>query len=377
MAFFNHAFRNLLAKIATAGIAFCATLMLPSMVGIEHFGIYAYIVVCIGFIIPITSFGFGAGTIYLLSSKRYHIHNTLITQLVLACFFGLLNVLFLLLLNAVGWLGSSFDEISQIEWLFFLTACWMQTLNFFMGRSLFGVSAFGSLNILDLTSSALHPILLLGSLCFFGGEQLYYIFFAQWLFALILFLMHVSILFRFSFQYSFDKLFVKDSLSYGLKSWLGDMALRANLRLDQMILGAISTATNIGVYNIAVKLTELIWYFPDALGPVLFNRLAETDSEVVRIGLLARIHRVVLCLCAMLSFIWILVVYFMVIPCFFKDSSQELNFAFFYPYAGLVNFGFFKIAYKIIFLLRQSNMDELCKFGRKCTCIRTLFFTHS
>lgn len=329
MAFFHHAFKNLLAKIATAAIAFSATLIIPGIIGIQHFGIYAYIVVCIGFIIPIASFGFGAGTIYLMSSRRYHIHKTLITQLILASLFGFINVMLLLLLKAMGWLGSSFNDISNVEWLFFLSACWLQTLNFFIGRSLFGISAFGSLNILDLTASALHPLLLMGSMYYFGGEQIYYIFFAQWLFALIMFIMHVTVLCKFEFQFSFDKLYVKESLHYGFKSWLGDMALRANLRLDQMILGAISTSVNIGIYNLAVKLTEIIWYFPDALGPVLFNRLAETNSDTEKIGLLARIHRVVLLICTTFTFFWILVVYFIMIPCFFKETSHDLFFAFF------------------------------------------------
>lgn len=328
MAFFNHAVQNLLAKTGAAGISFMATLCLPALIGMDHFGIYAYLVVCIGFIIPVSSFGFGSGIIYLLSTRLFEVEQTSLAQLVMASLFGILNILLLLFVNQLGWLGSAFHSLSVMEWILFLSACWMQTVSFFIGRTFFGLSSFTALNIIELTSSLLQPMLVLACMWIWGAEHPYYIFLAQWLLALILLILHLFILLQFPFQWYFDKLFIQKAMHYGLKSWIGDIALKANLRLDQMILGAVSTSTHIGLYNIAVKLSEIIWFFPDAMGPVLFNKLAGLRSDELKIDWLARIHRITFFICALGSLLWVLLVYFVMAPLFFKGTSDWLIDAF-------------------------------------------------
>ena len=83
---------------------------------------------------------------------------------------------------------------------------------------------------------------------------------------------------RYSSVRKFNLEFVKDTAKYGIKSWMGDIAVQANVRLDQMILGAISKPSSLGIYSISVFLAELIWLLPDAVGPVLFNKIASINS---------------------------------------------------------------------------------------------------
>jgi O-antigen/teichoic acid export membrane protein len=64
------------------------------------------------------------------------------------------------------------------------------------------------------------------------------------------------------------------------------------LRLDQLILGMYAEPRALGIYSVAVTVSELIWIVPDSLGVVLFNRLAREQHMDVARKLVARVHRI-------------------------------------------------------------------------------------
>lgn len=74
-----------------------------------------------------------------------------------------------------------------------------------------------------------------------------------------------------------DKLFLKQSLDYGFKGWVGNIAVIANNRIDQLILGAMFAPSYLGIYGISVLLSELIWVPVMSLNPILHNRIAKTS----------------------------------------------------------------------------------------------------
>ncbi|MBK8955144.1 MAG: polysaccharide biosynthesis C-terminal domain-containing protein [Saprospiraceae bacterium] len=324
MSSIKYALQNLLTKIVTAVLAFLTTLILPTWIGMEHFGMYSYLIVCIGFLIPLSSFGLGAGSIYLLSTRKYAIHQIGFTQLLLASIFGLINLMLLYVLNQMSWLGDWLQKANTFEWFCLMLSCFLQTLSFFIARLFFGISGFTVLNILELVYVLLNPILVGLFFYILGGQQTPYLFFAIAVFSIVSFMLHLYFLSRNPMEFRFHAAYTKESFNYGLKSWLGDVAIRANLRFDQMILGAIGPIKNLGLYNIAVKFSEIIWFIPDSLGPVLFNKLAVVESEESRLKLLFRIHRIIFWICFLIAILWSLVLVFLVFPFFFYQHASAL-----------------------------------------------------
>ena len=68
-----------------------------------------------------------------------------------------------------------------------------------------------------------------------------------------------------------------DALRFGLKQHLGTIAQFFNYRLDLLIIAVLLNTTSVGLYSVAVMLSEVVWYFPRALGTVLFPKTASSD----------------------------------------------------------------------------------------------------
>lgn len=89
----------------------------------------------------------------------------------------------------------------------------------------------------------------------------------------------------------FDPALGRGMLAFGGKSYLQTLAATLHLRLDQYMIGYLLDPAHVGLYAIAVNLTNLLLRVPDALGTVLFPRLAgatevrahEATAEVCRL----------------------------------------------------------------------------------------------
>lgn len=67
---------------------------------------------------------------------------------------------------------------------------------------------------------------------------------------------------------------------FGLKGYLGSVAHYFNLRLDFFLVAFFLTPREVGLYSVAVGITELMWYIPVAISTVLFPTIASTTKEV-------------------------------------------------------------------------------------------------
>lgn len=76
--------------------------------------------------------------------------------------------------------------------------------------------------------------------------------------------------------------------SYGLRVWPGSLAALANVRLDQLLMVALVSSRDLGIYVVAVTFASIPSFLTSAVGPVIFTRMANGRPDA-----LARAHRVV------------------------------------------------------------------------------------
>jgi len=72
---------------------------------------------------------------------------------------------------------------------------------------------------------------------------------------------------------------LRGMLGFGGKSYLQTLASTLHFRIDQYMIGYLLDPTQVGLYAIAVNLTNLILKVPDAAGTVLFPRLAGASDR--------------------------------------------------------------------------------------------------
>jgi O-antigen/teichoic acid export membrane protein/glycosyltransferase involved in cell wall biosynthesis len=71
-----------------------------------------------------------------------------------------------------------------------------------------------------------------------------------------------------------DRPLLSQLLRLGLRLWIGTLTSFLNLRIDQLLMGFISTKATLGIYAVAVNAAEVLLYFPTAIGEALFPFLA-------------------------------------------------------------------------------------------------------
>lgn len=68
-------------------------------------------------------------------------------------------------------------------------------------------------------------------------------------------------------------------LRYGMKWHVGDVIQQLNYRLDFYLVAYLLGAASLGIYAVAVTFAESLWIVPNALGPVIMQRMSQVGPR--------------------------------------------------------------------------------------------------
>jgi len=74
---------------------------------------------------------------------------------------------------------------------------------------------------------------------------------------------------------------MRESFWYGLPSWLWQISLLTNGRLDQVVMVSLTTSSQLGLYAVAVSITGVSGVFSSALGLALLPRVTKGETALV------------------------------------------------------------------------------------------------
>jgi O-antigen/teichoic acid export membrane protein len=74
---------------------------------------------------------------------------------------------------------------------------------------------------------------------------------------------------------------MRSLLSFGLKGHIGNILQFFNYRLDMFFVNYFMGTANVGIYGVSVGFAEMLWYFPNAVGFVIFPKATATKPEVM------------------------------------------------------------------------------------------------
>ncbi|MCP4537258.1 MAG: oligosaccharide flippase family protein [Chloroflexi bacterium] len=81
------------------------------------------------------------------------------------------------------------------------------------------------------------------------------------------------------FQPVFDWPLARESLVYGVKSYLQNLVGHLAYRLDVYLVALFLSPRDVAFYGIATSIAELSWYIPNSVGIVLFPKLSNEPEE--------------------------------------------------------------------------------------------------
>lgn len=281
---------NLLTKFVVFPLAFLGSVLVDRRLGAHDRGLYTFVLLLGGFVLPLLTFGFGGAVIYHVSSGKYRAEDVSFTSVVVGLTQGMLSSVVFLSLWLLGLLGKTGAETTWTELLPMLLLAPLQGAQLMATRVLFGESRFGTSNLLDIARAAGSPLLLVVFVVVLK-KALWGAVLATIVLELVMTTATLLTLRPSRLRWRFEREFFRESMRYGYKMWIGDVATRANLRLDQMLLGVFAPSAALGNYAVAVRMSEFLWMGADAVAPVLFNRLAAAPDDDTRVAMVGRVHR--------------------------------------------------------------------------------------
>jgi O-antigen/teichoic acid export membrane protein len=290
--------RNALSVFITRLVVFpvliLTSILVARILGPGDRGRYAFLTLLGSQILPLVSFGFAGSIVYFISSRKYKTQDVAYTCLLVGLFQGAVSATFFGLLWRYGLLGKTASHIPLAPVMIVLVTLPIQSALLMISRIAVGESWFSISNVQTLSM----PLLMSGSLILFVAV-------ARWgqtgaataiavSNTILLTMQMVAIWKRARPRFRVDRRFIAEGYHYGMRVWFGDLAMRANLRVDQFVLGVMSTPEALGLYSIAVNVSELLWILPDSLSLVMYNKIAAAPSQKERVRLTDQVHRALL-----------------------------------------------------------------------------------
>ena len=267
-------------KIAGQPFSIVASLLVAAYLGPSEKGLAAISQLLPSFVASICGLGVGAALKYKISREDGSFQDLGITSLFLGILHGGVAGAIFLIVVMLGGLGDFSDMVPM--WIKLTSASLIPLIILrqilFMGFA--GNDDFRTSNILGFSSSVIFAVLSIISVTAFGYgfEGVYFSFVISTaitvLSALGLFTIRCRPVIIINFQ------FVKFSYDYGLRAWLGAVARRGNVSLDQVLLGALAPASAMGNYSVAVSISKILYLVPLSVSPVLTNIVAKSKGEM-------------------------------------------------------------------------------------------------
>jgi len=70
-----------------------------------------------------------------------------------------------------------------------------------------------------------------------------------------------------------------ESMRFGLRAWVGTLADSLNFRIDQILIALLASEAALGIYAVAVSVSEVLQYLPGAIATALLPLVARAESE--------------------------------------------------------------------------------------------------
>lgn len=280
-------------SIASQAIIFLSSVFVIRQLGPELRGYYAFLGILGFFLVPIFSFGFLAGLGYYIASKKYAPADVSKSVIIIALLRSAVIIVAVMALKYFNLLGETGNKLSTWYLLPVLLTFPLNMIKESFHRILLSDSQYAKGNKLTIIYSLTSPLIVFVLVVIFKldfpGVVIAIV--ISNIINFVLTMVFVNKIYTASnLRKPYNKPFVKEVFSYGIKGWIGDIAVTTNNRVDQLILSYFLPASSLGIYSICGSIGQMLWILPGSIRQILFNKNAEMEKEVDRKTMTAKYH---------------------------------------------------------------------------------------
>ena len=269
-----------LTQISVFIFGLATSIILARVLGPEGKGIYTLIILIPTVLGMLGTLGIEIANVYFSANRRYKLSDIVSNSLVSSIALGLFVVLFFWVVSTTdafqGFLAA--NNITPFYlWLAVLTLP-ILLLSGFFNRILLGREEIIKFNSVSIFQSILQLGLIIIFLIVLAqgvfGAVLAYVITTVCIALLVTLL--IKKLSKIRLAVNFELL--KESLRYGGKGYIGNVAQFLNYRLDIFLVAYFLDVAAVGFYVLAVGMVERLWMIPGSIGTVLFPRVSAIDK---------------------------------------------------------------------------------------------------
>jgi stage V sporulation protein B len=277
LGFIGHVNLVFLTYVASAVLAFGVGVLLARALGPGGRGVYALFLLSASIGQGVLGLGINVAAIYYLGKGRMPVARIVANGIAMALVAGVASSLVVLLAWPV--LGDRFVDHHVPYWTFSFVVPLFISYGL-LTSVLQGTSRFLAMNAVILTQPivqfsllaagwALGDVNTTSAVLYWAGGT-----FAATLLALALLAPSLRPVER----WRLDGSGLRELVRFGLRGQIGNVMQLLNYRLDQYIVLLFVNAAGVGIYAVAVGLTQSVWFVSNAVATVLLPRLTAADG---------------------------------------------------------------------------------------------------
>lgn len=252
-------------------LAMAAGIIVARRLGPDLRGYFGLAVFSVSLLMSFGQLGIGTAVAY-FSGKQKYPRSQILGFLIISSFTVgiLLAVSFYFLYPAIPGKWANIDKRIMLIALIATPFFFLQN---FTSRFLLSMLKVRQSNIANLIRTILYLIMVVILLWWLKGKLLASI--ICYTMSIVIASVIAVLVFTRDIKPSFrvDKNLAKDAFNYGIKAYLINVFNFLNFRLDIFLIQHFLSTSELSFYQIAVNISEKLWYIPHALGTVLFPTL--------------------------------------------------------------------------------------------------------
>jgi O-antigen/teichoic acid export membrane protein len=271
--------KNTIVRFFTGGIALVVTqassIVIARALGASGKGLASVLFLSLQIAIMAVTFGLPQAGVYFVGRKKYSVQNVINTYLSAGLILGCLASLVFVALRHVVF-GGKYPNLIII-----LSAALPAALLFnWLSSILRGQEKIAEVSCIEVVGNLLGLAALAFCLYVLRLKEVSLV----WQTNVIMFygLAATLVLIKrqgFRFGMKIDRKLLKDSVSFGMKSQVGQILQFINYRFDLFVVYYLLGISAAGVYSISTGVSTLIWQIPNALSYVLLSRVSCVSYE--------------------------------------------------------------------------------------------------
>ncbi|OGF47331.1 MAG: hypothetical protein A2452_13140 [Candidatus Firestonebacteria bacterium RIFOXYC2_FULL_39_67] len=267
-------------RIAAAGINLLTGIILARELGPIGRGEYALIILLPGLLSLASDLGIGSANIFFVGKKKYSYSEIFSGSIVMAfCLSIIAIIISWMVMDTLHPLFFKNIPVKVLRLVCLITP--FMLVNGYTTNILVGMLKIKYVNL----NSMLQAVLML-SLSYFLLVVLktgVYGAVAVWgVTQFILMVVTVMIFLHFEpkgFSFSFKREMIKDTVSFGVKGYLSNLASFFNYRIDMFLVSFFLSAAAVGHYAVSVAIAEMVWYIPNSMATVFYPVVTKSGKK--------------------------------------------------------------------------------------------------